>query len=243
MSSVVFLKQPTKRYSVKLINQSQHVMRLLFENEKDMPEVEIVTSGFFISNDFNYSNMSGDTYYNFNTLYRRLTNEIDLSNDGEVYVDPVITIEEIRETKIQELSTRCNTQILSGVNVTLGSGEVKHFSYNLEDQSNLKELFDIALQTKVPQYYHADGESCKEYSSEDIIQIYVQESLNKIETITYFNQMKLYINSLTDENAIKQIVWGTELTGEYLETYNNAIKQAILGIKQLLGIIGNEADN
>jgi len=241
MSNIVFLKEPSIRHSVKLINQSQHVMRILFEDE--IPADMILTSGFFISNDFNYSNMSGDTYYEYNTIYRRLTNEVDLSNNGEVYVDPVVTIEDVRDNKLNELSVHCNDIILNGVDVKLENGETKHFSYNIEDQTNIKDLFDIVLQTKVPQYYHADGESCMEYSPEDIIQIYVQESLNKIESITYYNQMKLYIYSLLDEDEINSIHWGTELTGEYLETYNNAIKQAILGIKQLLGIVDDETNN
>lgn len=241
MSYVVFLKQPTMRYSVRLINQSQHVMRILFDNL--IPNDEIVTSGFFISNDSNFTNMSGNAYYNYNTIYRKLPKEVDLSNNGETYVDPVITIDEIRNGKIQELSNECNKKILNGVDVLLKDDTTKHFSYTIEDQSNLKELFDIVLQTKVPQYYHADGESCREYCPEDIIQIYVYESLNKIESITYYNQMKLYILSLTDENEIKEIHWGTQLIGQYLETYTNALNQATIGIKQLLGIIGNETDN
>ena len=238
MSNIVFLKQPKKRYLVKLINQSQYVMRLIFEGE--IPNDDVVMSGFFISNDFNFSNMSGDTYYNYNTIYRKLIGEIDLSNNGETYIEPVITIDEIRNNKIKELSIICNKKILDGVDVELTNGEEKHFSYNIEDQSNIKELFDIALQTKVPQYYHADGESCIEYSVDDIINIYIEESLNKIKNITYYNQMKLYIETLDDEEKIKKICWGDKLTGNYLKTYHSAIRQAEIGIKQLLGIVDDE---
>ena len=59
--------------------------------------------------------------------------------------------------------------------------------------------------------------------------------MNKISLVTYFNQMKLYILSLEDIDIVEGIMWGDELTGEYLETYQNAIAQAVEGIEKLLG--------
>ena len=155
MSLVVFLSDPTVRYDAKLISESQHVMRLIFNGET--PKDSVVTSGFFIINEYNYSNMSGMKYSGYTTLYRKERNEIFLSDDGSTYIEPVKTIDEIKEKKIDDFSNLCNKNIINGVSIELSTGETKTFSYNIEDQTNIKELFDLALQTNVAQYYHADG--------------------------------------------------------------------------------------
>lgn len=181
--------------------------------------------------------MTGKTYYTYNTIWKKDTKEIDLSKDGSVWTEPVITLEEVKATKIQEFSGKCNYSIVTGVDVELSDGSTKHFSYNADDQSNIKELFDVALQTQVPQFYHADGELCSLYSVEDIIKIYSMESFNKIGCTTYFNQMKAYINSLETKEEVENVYYGQELVGKYLETYNNAVNQAKIGLYKLLGIV------
>ena len=53
--------------------------------------------------------------------------------------------------------------------------------------------------------------------------------------ITYFNQLKLYVESLDDKEKVSAISYGDELTGIYLDTYNAAIAQANIGLTTLLG--------
>lgn len=234
MGKVVFLDNPTKTYDAKAINYSQNVVRLIFQS--DMPTDELVVSGFYIANEHNYSNMTGDTYYSYKTIWKKTNNEIDLSNDESVWQEPVITLEDTKIEKITEFSSKCNASILIGTDVELSNGATKHFSYTNDDQANIKELFDVAVQTQIPQFYHADGEFCQLYSVEDIIKIYMMESFNKISCITYFNQIKAYILSLETIEEVNNVVYGQELIGQYLETYNSAINQAKLGLYKLLGI-------
>ena len=175
-------------------------------------------------------------YSSYTTIYRELDNGVQFSNDGSVYVEPEIvepTLEYVKTSKINELSNMCNASIIDGVNVEINEN-IEHFSYKDEDQVNIKEIFDLAVQTNVPMYYHADGESCKLYTVEQIIAIYSTASTNKMHHTTYFNQLKLYTESLESIDDVNDVTYGQELTGEYLETYNTSMAQAQLVLETLL---------
>ena len=135
--------------------------------------------------------------------------------------------ESAKQNKIAELSSACQAAIYAGVDV---GG--KHYSYTLQDQKNLEDAVTIASQTALEVPYHADGESCGLYSYVDLQQIYIAEQINLTQHTTYFNQMKQYIiDTFTDRNTIEDlqgIVYGTELTGTYLDTYNSIMEQSTL---------------
>ncbi len=144
------------------------------------------------------------------------------------------TLDEVKQNKIFDFSMKCNYAITNGVALEL-DGETEYFSYNDEDQGNIKEIFDLALQTKMPMYYHANGKGCRLYSVEQIVNLYSTASMNKMHHQTYFNQMKMYIMSLKDKETVDALEYGvTELTGEYLDTYNAAMEQAKNSVTVLL---------
>lgn len=133
------------------------------------------------------------------------------------YVPPY---EEILNQKISDLSAACENMIIAGV--TIGD---EHFSYGEKDQMNIKELFDTVSVTGLPIGYHADGKACREFSAREIVNLYVQQVVNKYSNETYFNQTRDYLKSLDncDENKVyvTNYTYGTVLTGEYLQNYNN----------------------
>ena len=140
----------------------------------------------------------------------------------------------MKQDKISELSSACESAIYRGVDVN-----EKHYSYTLQDQSNLENAINISSQTGLDVPYHADGESCALYSLTQLQEIYVTEQVNLTKNQTYFNQMKQYIlDTFTDINMIDElqsIVYGTELTGTYLDSYNNIIEQSTLIVQTFLG--------
>ena len=140
----------------------------------------------------------------------------------------------MKQDKISELSSACESAIYRGVDVN-----EKHYSYTLQDQSNLENAINISSQTGLDVPYHADGESCALYSLMQLQEIYVAEQVNLTKNQTYFNQMKQYIlDTFTDINMINElqsIVYGTELTGTYLDSYNNIIEQSTLIVQTFLG--------
>lgn len=143
-----------------------------------------------------------------------------LPESGVVEKDMVFTAEfeyvrplsEIKSEKIEQMSLSCENAICDGVDIKIGD-EVKHFSYKKpEDQSNIKELFDMAVSTNLPVYYHADGESCMLYTVEQMIAIYAGNAFNKNNNETYFNQLKLHIlNDVDDRKTAEAIAYGSAL--------------------------------
>lgn len=205
-------------------------------------ETELV-NGFEILNENN--DFVQAEYPDYATIYRTYVddvNRIELSNDGSVYVEPeptpepepyVPTLDEIKASKIYELSYTCNKSIVAGVDIDI-DGVAEHFSYKDEDQVNIKEIFDLALETNVPMYYHSDGASCKLYTVDQIIELYSTATTNKMHHTTYFNQLKLFVESLSTEDEVNAVAYGQELVDEYLDTYNASMAQAQVVLDTLL---------
>lgn len=141
--------------------------------------------------------------------------------------------EELAEAKSQktaEISALCQSAILNGVDVN-GS----HFSYSFADQNNISNMTTLALQTGLAVPYHADGEDCRLFTRDEIVELYVAEETNVTHNTTYNNQMKAYIDSLEDAAVIQAIKYGDPLTGEYLDTYNAMMAQAQRIIDAFIG--------
>ena len=133
--------------------------------------------------------------------------------------------------KLEEISAASKAAIVNGIDLN-GS----HYSYKTEDQNNISNAVTLANQTKLAVPYHADGESCRLYEPDEITSIYVLEETNLTHNITYHNQLKLYIQTLTTKAEIEAIKYGeTELTGEYLNTYNMIMAQAQEVIRHFIG--------
>lgn len=215
-----------KKYYADFHKISENIVELI----GDFP---IQTDGFMLSRE----NMADNwDYSGFTTAYREIDGGCQFSNDGSVYVEPIPyepTLEEVKESKINELSNICNNLIINGVNIEI-DGITEHFSYKEEDQVNIKEIFDLAVQTNVPMYYHADNETCKLYTVDQIIELYAASTTNKMHHTTYFNQMKLYVNTLETAEEVNAVEYGQELNGEYLNTYNSSMAQSQIVLEALL---------
>lgn len=243
MSKIIFMNNPEKIYTCDFSQIGESQIRLIFDLE-DIPSKKAYLSGCCLVNEWNPALIQTNRE-DYKYLYRKYENEpniIELCNDNIPYSDNGIeieypeytpTLEEVKTIKIAEFSRICNQMITNGVDIDV-DGNIEHFSYTDEDQRNIKELFDIVLQTNNSMYYHSDNGGCKLYSVDQIINLYISEVTNKMHHTTYFNQMKMYIESLDDNSIISNITYGTELPGEYLDTYNNAMLKAKENIDFLL---------
>lgn len=198
-------------------------------------------------------------YHSFNTVYKKdeETNTLWLSNDESIYVAPEEpdistpsepekpaepTLEEIKNTKIEEISKACNFNIVHGAYMEV-DGEMQLFSYKPEDQSNLISALQLSIATQMSMPYHADGENCRLFTPEEITTLYVNEMTNLTHHQTYTNQLKMYIESLDDKLAVEAVLYGNELTGKYLETYNMIMEQSKLVIQKFLeSLTGSNPD-
>lgn len=240
MEKICFYKN-NKIYDGTTDFVSKHVLVILFN--QIAPTILELESGFKILNE-NNDFVQAD-YQNFNTIYRTYSDnpyKVELSDDGSVYVEPepvpepepyIPTLDDVKMQKINVLSHMCSQLITNGVSVDI-DGTTEHFSYKDEDQVNIKEIFDLAVQTNVPMYYHSDGNSCKLYTVEQIIALYTATTTNKMHHQTYFNQLKLYTLAQENKESVENINYGDELTGTYLDIYNEAMAQAQVLLNALL---------
>ena len=125
------------------------------------------------------------------------------------------TLELVRSSKIYEMDKTCQTVIESGVDIQLSDGNVYHFSLTMTDQLNISSLYLKAVAGTELLPYHADDEPCKYYSASDIITINSHMENTVIFHTTYFNSLKMYINSLSTITEIGAIYYGIKIPIEY----------------------------
>lgn len=243
MSVVKFIKDASIQ-NCKLIQMSEHVIKVELSQAIN---VEVVLCGFEVLNEHNFTVMG--IYHDYNTIYETLEEESDLvyvlSDDGSTKPKPVPvpepepyvpTLEEMIKSKVYEINSACQYAITTGVDIEIYN-EVEHFSYTIEDQANIDDIAQMARATGMEQSYHCDNGSCKLYTIAQINELYMKQKMNKAHNITYANQLKLYVKSLTDKEEVSAVVYGTELTGEYLETYNTIMAHEQEVAKAVIGVV------
>lgn len=158
-----------------------------------------------------------ETYLQF---YEAIENneEIEVEEAEPVIIniiDPIdeISIQFMKESKINEMSAACRNTIEAGFDLEL-HGETQHFSLTTQDQLNLMSLGVMAqTQSLIP--YHADGQETTFYTSDEINEIIQTATELKIYNTTYFNALKGYINSLETIEEIGAITYSTPVPEEY----------------------------
>lgn len=147
----------------------------------------------------------------------------------------MMTSAELKTYKKSLLQSECRKTIYQGVDIKTFSYGIQHFSYTDDDQRNLESLFNTALITDLDIPYHADGEICKTYPSEDIIRIYTSLQNHKLYHTTYINALNRYIDNLSDLKVIKSVSYGkTTLPKEYLDNMNAVLTQGQTIIQKII---------
>lgn len=190
-------------------------------------EIEPNTSGFrlYLRDNDKYPLDHGE-YEAYSTLYREGEGWFELSNDGSVYTEPepapepepyVPTLEEIKAKKISEMNSAQQAIIQNGVNVTLSDGTVEHFTLTDHDQTSLMGLQTqvIAGAEQIPWHTSDNTEHCKYYSNADMSLI-TQAALSYVAYhVTYFRDLRIYINSLESVEEVETVYYGIAIPEEY----------------------------
>ena len=134
-------------------------------------------------------------------------------------------ITSVKDAKISEMSYECGLAIKKGFDLQLSDGSEHHFSLEVSDQLNIAKLNDMAISGVEELPYHADGEVCKFYSQEDMMEINtkMQEHINF--HTAYYNSMKEYVKSLNDINEIHNVHYGDEIPDAYQSEVLKSIYQ------------------
>lgn len=173
-------------------------------------------------------------YSSYTTVYRQLENGAQFSNDGSVYVPPEPapeppepeppTLEEVQETKVAEMNAAMESAIAYGAEVQLSDGTTEMFTLTDRDQISLIGLQVSAAVLPDTQGidpaafpWHPADETvhCKFYSQEDMQKISTAGFQYVLYHVTYFRDLRIYIRSLTDKEAVQAITYGTAIPEAY----------------------------
>ena len=150
-----------------------------------------------------------------------------IQDESEENEETDITIDYVKDSKINEMKTNCNKIITNGFDVQLSDNQLHHFSLTVQDQLNLitsSQMVSNGVET-IP--YHADGETCKYYTSEDMKSVISKANLFKTYHVSYFNSLKTYINSLRSMDKIASISYGSDIPKKYQSEVYIALKSEL----------------
>lgn len=134
-----------------------------------------------------------------------------------------VSMQELRDRKIEEMKETCNAVITSGFDIVLSDGVTYHFSLEMTDQVKISKLADRANSGMELLPWHADDGLCKFYPAEDILAVNtMMENMVEFQT-TYFNSLKNYIKNMDDKNSIIYAYYGMNVP----EAYQSEVLKAI----------------
>ena len=207
--------------------QNGNVVTLMFPEK-----VPVNTNGFHCYKDEECEyDIGGDSYIGFTTVYRNdeetaKYNGYQLSNDGSVYVPPeptpepepyVPTLEEVKASKVAEMNATQQSVIQQGIDVTLTDGTVEHFTLTDHDQTSLMGLQTQVAQEaeQIPWHTSDTTEHCKYYSNADMLLIVTAAMQYVTFHVTYFRDLRIYINALEDKESVEAVAYGVYIPVEY----------------------------
>ena len=137
--------------------------------------------------------------------------------DNSLFLCNKATLEDVKKVKIEYLDSTCENTIYAGTDVTLSDGSVEHFTLDAKDQLDLSGIGLQLLQGAEQIAWHKDDEteSCKFYSAADGATIIQTLTLFRTYHITYFRDLRIYVNSLTDIDSVNAIEYGSVIPDEY----------------------------
>lgn len=203
-------------YEIEFNRKSSNVVQLL----GDFPECN---NGFTLSR---IGHSDGWDYKEYRTIYKKVDGGIEFSDNGSVYVEPeqplepepyIPTLEELKDMKIVEMNAAQQETIQAGINVVLSNGTTEHFTLTEHDQTSL-----MGLQTQVTQgaegipWHNSDiSEHCKYYSNEDMALIVTKAMQFVTFHVTYFRDLRIYINSMEEKENVEDVTYGIYIPSEY----------------------------
>ena len=129
------------------------------------------------------------------------------------------TLEGSIQNKLRDLSNTCKLTIYSGIDVTTSVG-LEHFSLTDNDQINISTLHDAIEKgaTQVP--YHADGNLCRMFTSDELTAIYNGAKNCVTYNTTLYNHLSIWVKRCTTIDEVNAITYTSTLPDDLLANFN-----------------------
>lgn len=130
-------------------------------------------------------------------------------------------LSQTKQRKINEISLISQSTIINGIEF-----DGKHYRLNTTDQINISALNMMAqMGNKVP--YHADGEVCRIFEPEEMIELAKTSTSWVVYHTTYFNLLKHQILNYTTIEEVESVYYGFPLKEEYQQIIDTITGGAI----------------
>ena len=187
--------------------------------------------------------IGGTFYQKFTTIYRndsvtKKYNGYQLSNDGSVYVEPEIspnpkpynpTLDEVKESKKAEIKMKVQNEILSDVMIASYA-----FGYNESDMIAIRNAYEDSISSGMSVILKDSTGQSRELNEEEITDLYKKQEIKRLEKESYAQCLLDYIDGLTSKEAVNSVEYGDELTGQYLEKYNEKVSNTQSYIEKVI---------
>ena len=187
--------------------------------------------------------IGGTFYQKFTTIYRndsvtKKYNGYQLSNDGSVYVEPEIspnpkpynpTLDEVKESKKAEIKMKVQNEILSDVMIASYA-----FGYNESDMIAIRNAYEDSISSGMSVILKDSTGQSRELNEEEITDLYKKQEIKRLEKDSYAQCLLDYIDGLTSKEAVNSVEYGDELTGKYLEKYNEKVSNTQSYIEKVI---------
>ena len=140
----------------------------------------------------------------------------------------------VMSAKLSEISNACNAVIVNGVDIKFGE-ETVHFNLSIEDQSNINNLFRVVELGGTEFPYQAAGGVCRIYTAAEIAAIYIAAQTLITTQTTYHNELKQYVQTLTDVEEVSAVQYGMTLPEPYLTEMNEKLSVAQQQMQAIVG--------
>ena len=187
--------------------------------------------------------IGGTFYQKFTTIYRndsvtKKYNGYQLSNDGSVYVEPEISpnpkpynppLDEVKESKKAEIKMKVQNEILSDVMIASYA-----FGYNESDMIAIRNAYEDSISSGMSVILKDSTGQSRELNEEEITDLYKKQEIKRLEKESYAQCLLDYIDGLTSKEAVNSVEYGDELTGKYLEKYNEKVSNTQSYIEKVI---------
>ena len=187
--------------------------------------------------------IGGTFYQKFTTIYRndsvtKKYNGYQLSNDGSVYVEPEIspnpkpynpTLDKVKESKKAEIKMKVQNEILSDVMIASYA-----FGYNESDMIAIRNAYEDSISSGMSVILKDSTGQSRELNEEEITDLYKKQEIKRLEKESYAQCLLDYIDGLTSKEAVNSVEYGDELTGKYLEKYNEKVSNTQSYIEKVI---------
>lgn len=153
-----------------------------------------------------------------------------VTSPTEIDNEESLSLEDVKRNKIEEMNHIQQETINTGVEVELSDGTVERFELTTNDQMSLMGLqSQVATGVEYIPWHTSDNtEHCKYYTNADMGKIIMAALSYVTYHVTYFRDLRIYINSMTDKEQVKAVTYGVEIPIEYRSQVLNDMIQPVL---------------